>query len=149
MKNYDTVDALAGLFECLKGGSLVAISEGPNQGTVRMIVENRVLLSGIADSWGRVVVTLKDCRRFAFRSENPGPGVDLMDLASRTCPALITARKRADVCEVFCLCGTVHGTLEMTSDDFSIMLGSGRVLELDEFLEELDMRGDTSYAMAT
>jgi hypothetical protein len=149
MMHDDSTDTLAGLFHLLKGGTLVAISAGRVQDSVRMIVENRSRLSGIADSWGRVVVTLTGCRRFSFRTEGSVPGVDLIELTGRLKPSLITVKNRIDFCEVGCSCGLMHGTLEIAAEEFSIMLGSGRILRFDEFLEELDRRGDVSYARAS
>lgn len=149
MMHHDTSDMLAGLFYLLKGGTLVAISEGKIQGSVRMIVENRSLLSGIADSWGRVVVTMTGCRRFSFRTASSATGVNLLEHSGELKPSIVTVEMREGFCEIGCSCGLMHGTLEIAADGFSIMLGSGRILRLDEFLEELDLHGDVSYARAS
>lgn len=149
MKKYDTMDALTGLFERLKGGSLVAVSAGKIQGTVRLIIENRSRLAAIPDSWGRVVVTLTDCRRFAFRSDDFGYGADFMDMADRLRPLLRSASRREQVCEVVCSSGLMHGTLEMSAAGFTLMLGGGRTPGYDEFIGELEMSEGAAYSKAS
>lgn len=149
MMHDDTTDTLAAFFHLLKGGTLVALSHGREQDSVRMIVENRPRLAGIADSWGRVVLTLKDCRRFVFRTEDDAPGVDLFELSGTLKPSLLTVKKRAEFCEVGCSCGLMYGSLEIAAEGFSIMLGSGRILRFDEFLEELNRHDGASYAKAS
>lgn len=105
-------------------------------GSVRLIVEDKHRFSAIPDSWGRVVVILKGCSRFALvASDN---GADLMMRVARDRPRLGAVNVREGLCEVFCSFGLMQGTLVMDPAALTLVLGGGRTIDADAFAGEMD-----------
>lgn len=135
MNTNDSSKHLANFFGTLSGGMLVAIS-GKTEGALKLLIEHKTLLENVAESWGRLVVIFPGCSRLTFRTE-ASRAEPLETLLPREKPELCGARFVKESCEIHFRLGTAHGLLEIEAPRFEIMLGGGRKLTLDDFLDEV------------
>lgn len=123
----------AQVFELLQGCSLGAISACARDGTVRLIVEGRERFAAIPDSWGRVMIILTGCSRFACVAPVNG-----LEAWVRVRPRLGPVSVRDGVCEVSCSSGLMRGVLRMDPSAMTLVLGGGRKIAVESLRDELD-----------
>ena len=117
----------------------VARVGGRVPGEVRIEIEADYLRTRFVDPGGRFVITLQDCRTFAFQqwSSPENPVTNLQEIAALRL-WILSADVADDYCVVQCTQGDNGGTLKVSAQDASLALDNGRTLTLEEIRSVAD-----------
>lgn len=136
------IDEMIAVLNALREGVIVAATRH-QPGVVRFVVENKSALSRVADSWMRLVVTLRDCDAFRFEPRRRVDATldDPKHVGARQL-RIVSARRAGDMIEIECATAIESGLLRLSAAQFGLMLGGGRTVSADALL------GDLSHATA-
>ena len=126
------------IWNVLHDGTIAGVS-GRVPGEVRIEIEADYLRTRFVDPGVRFVITLQDCRTFAFQQWSSAENLvtDLQEIAALRL-WILSADVAEDYCVVHCTQGDKGGTLKVSARDASLALDSGRTLTLEEILSAAD-----------